>query len=161
MARVMVNSFWRSRISACCFVSPGSTLPPTNSQSMPLALLVDRRQITNLSLSQIMAAAASVLSILRFDEFCHTKGIFQYFPKLRIRGIPRRSEFFIVHNTFVFWMFFRARPFVWFLQELRRAWVTSESSVSNRRLMTCSYKPGCNMVISPLLQKSPAKWQGF
>ena len=47
-------------IRACSFVSPGSTLPPTNSHNRPRALWAGRRQIRNLSPSQMSAATTSV-----------------------------------------------------------------------------------------------------
>ena len=56
------NSSRHSRISACSFVSPSSTFPPTNSHKRALDLWAGLWQIKNLSLSHISAATTSVIS---------------------------------------------------------------------------------------------------
>ena len=59
----------------CFLVSPGSTLPPTNSHSSPLALWAGRWQIMNLSPSQIRAATTSV-TIFQ-NTLSHLQGLHQ------------------------------------------------------------------------------------
>ena len=57
------SSSLHSRIRACSLVSPGSTLPPTNSHRRPRALCAGRWQIMNFSPCQMRAATTSVIII--------------------------------------------------------------------------------------------------
>ena len=62
------SSSMHSLTSACCPVSPFSTLPPTNSHSRPLALCAGLRQIMNLPFSHMSAAATSVTFIIPYTS---------------------------------------------------------------------------------------------
>ena len=91
IANVTASSSLHSRIRACSFVSPGSTLPPTNSQRSPLALCAGRWQIMNLLFFQMRAATTSVTFIsLQFlnssniDMCCHSIRVDGYcLPRIR------------------------------------------------------------------------------
>ena len=65
---VIFNSSLHSRIKACSFDSPCSTLPPTNSQRSARALFAGLWQTKNLSLSlsQISAATTSTITLTYF-----------------------------------------------------------------------------------------------
>ena len=64
-AGVTTSYYWHSRIRACSFVSPNSTLLLTNSQRSPLALCAGRWQIMNLSPCHMRAATTSIITVKR------------------------------------------------------------------------------------------------
>ena len=85
---VIFNSSLHSRIKACSFVSPCSTLPPTNSQRSARALFAGLWQTKNLSLSHISAATTSTIIFLQFlnSSNIHT---YRYNIQANVYYLPR------------------------------------------------------------------------
>ena len=64
------SSSRHSRARACSFVSPGPTLPPTNSHSRPRALCSGRWHIMNFPPSHMRAATTSVMRFASIRWLC-------------------------------------------------------------------------------------------